>query len=174
MTKRVVLVAAVADNRVIGLNGDIPWKISEDLKHFRAVTRDNTVLMGRRTYESIGHPLPYRTNVVLTRDPDWSAEGVFVAHDLDEAVSMAEGFDGDLMVIGGAQVYALAFDRADAQILTEVHLAPEGDTHYPSSDPDDWTEVQREERNGYAFVWLERRGPEALLARVTRRRSHPV
>lgn len=161
MSGRIVLVAAVADNGVIGLGGDIPWKISEDLKHFRAVTRDNTVLMGRRTYESIGHPLPYRTNIVLTRDPDWAAEGVFAAHDLDEAVAMADGFDGDLMVIGGAKVYALAIDRADAQILTEVHLSPEGDTHYPSWDPADWTETKREEHDGYAFVWLGRLNADA-------------
>jgi dihydrofolate reductase len=161
MTKRVVLVAAVADNSVIGLAGDIPWSLPEDLRHFRAVTRDNTVLMGRTTYESIGHPLPFRTNIVLTRDPSWSADGVFVAHHLDDAVAMAERFDGDVMVIGGAQVYVAAMDRADAQILTEVHLSPQGDTHYPALDPDEWTESKREPHldggTPFEFVWLERR-----------------
>jgi dihydrofolate reductase len=160
---KLVLVAAVADNGVIGLAGDIPWKISEDLRHFRAVTRDNSVLMGRRTYESIGHPLPYRTNIVLTRDPEWSAEGVFVAHDVDEAVALADDFDGDLMVIGGAEVYALTVDRADAQILTEVHLSPEGDTHYPAFDRSAWTETKREPHldaeTPFEFVWLERLTP---------------
>lgn len=155
-----VLVAAVADNGVIGRAGDIPWQISEDLKHFRAVTRDNSVLMGRTTYKSIGHPLPYRSNIVLTRDPDWTAEGVFVAHDLDQAVALAEGFEGDLMVIGGAKVYDLTIDRADAQVLTEVHLAPEGDTHYPAYDRSAWTEVRREPHLDaevpFEFVWLER------------------
>ncbi len=100
------MVAAVADNGVIGLDGDIPWQISADLKHFRATTTGNTVLMGRRTFESIGHPLPYRTNVVVTRNTDWSAEGVFVAHDVKSAVEMAQGNDGDVMVIGGGHVYA--------------------------------------------------------------------
>jgi dihydrofolate reductase len=159
MSKRVVLVAAVADNTVIGLAGDIPWSIPEDLRHFRAVTRDNTVLMGRTTYESIGHPLPYRTNIVLTRDRDWSAEGVFVAHDIDQAIALAEGFDGDVMVIGGAKVYESTIDRADAQVLTEVHLTPDGDTHYPPFDPADWTESKREPHLDaeppFEFVWLE-------------------
>ena len=80
--KRIVMVAAYAENGVIGLDGDIPWSIPEDLKHFRAVTRGNTVVMGRRTFESIGHPLPFRTNVVVTRDQDWSYDGVFVAHEV--------------------------------------------------------------------------------------------
>ncbi|MEP6817703.1 MAG: dihydrofolate reductase [Marmoricola sp.] len=158
---RMVLVAAVADNGVIGLDGDIPWQLPEDLRHFRAVTRDNAVLMGRTTYDAIGHPLPYRTNIVLTRDRDWSADGVFVAHDVDEAIAMAEDFDGDLMVIGGAKVYALAIDRADAQILTEVHLSPQGDTHYPAFDRAAWTETKREPHldgeTPFEFVWWERR-----------------
>src|SRR4051795_10493706 len=100
------MVAAVADNGVIGSGGDIPWSIPEDLKHFRATTTGHTVLMGRRTFESIGHPLPYRTNVVVTRDPAWSAEGVFVVGSVAEGVERAQDLDGDVMVIGGGQVYA--------------------------------------------------------------------
>src|SRR5690606_25584840 len=92
--KRVVMVAAVARNGVIGLDGDIPWSIPEDLKHFRATTKGHTVLMGRSTYESIGHPLPYRTNVVITRRPDWSADGVLVAHSVEEGLELARGLDG--------------------------------------------------------------------------------
>ena len=115
MSKRIVQVAAVAENGVIGLDGDIPWSIPEDLKHFRAVTRGNTVVMGRRTFESIGHPLPYRSNIVVTRDRGWSRDGVFVAHDIDEAIALAQDFDGDVMVIGGAQIYAAAMDRATHQ-----------------------------------------------------------
>lgn len=159
-TKRVVLVAAVADNGVIGLDGDIPWSIPEDLKHFRAVTRDNSVLMGRATFDSIGHPLPYRTNIVLTRDRDWSADGVFVAHDLDAAVARAQEAEGDLMVMGGAQVYALALPVATHQVLTEVHLSPEGDTHYPAYDAGEWVEERRESHLDaevpFEFVWLAR------------------
>jgi len=158
--KKVVMVAAVAENGVIGLNGDIPWSIPEDLKHFRAVTRGNTVVMGRRTFDSIGHPLPYRTNVVVTRDRSWSREHVFVAHDVDEAIAEAQGFEGDVMIMGGAQIYAAAMPYATHQILTEVHLSPEGDTHYPEWDPGEWVETRREEQldaePAYAFVWLER------------------
>lgn len=154
--KRVVMVAAVADNGVIGRDGDIPWSLPEDLKHFRRVTRDNTVVMGRRTYESIGHPLPYRTNVVVTRQPDWSADGVFVARDIERAIALARDFDGDVMIIGGGHVYADAMALADVQILTEVHLTPEGDTHYPAFKADEWTETRREPHDGFDFVWLER------------------
>ena len=156
--KRVVMVAAVADNGVIGLGGDIPWSLPEDLKHFRATTKGNTVVMGRVTYESIGHPLPYRTNIVVTRQDGWSADGVFVAGTVEDAVAMAQDFDGDVMVIGGAQIYAAAMHLADVQVLTEVHQAPEGDTRYPEFDRSDWTETRREPHDGYEFVWLERTG----------------
>ncbi len=152
------MVAAVADNGVIGLDGDIPWHISEDLKHFRATTTGHTVLMGRSTYESIGHPLPYRTNVVLTRNPDWSAEGVFVAHSVKEAIELAQNFEGDVMVIGGGHVYADAMPFADVQVLTEVHASPEGDTYYPEWDRSEWTEARREPRDGFDLVWWERAG----------------
>lgn len=158
--KRVVIVAAVADNGVIGLAGDIPWSIPEDLKHFRATTRGNTVVMGRKTFESIGHPLPYRSNVVVTRDPDWTADGVFVAHSVPEAVELARDFEGDVMVIGGGHVYAEALPLADVQVLTEVHQSPEGDTHYPAFDRSEWTETRRESHDGYEFVWWERRQDE--------------
>ena len=154
---RVVMVAAVAENGVIGLGGDIPWSIPEDLRHFRAVTRGNTVVMGRRTFDSIGHPLPYRTNVVVTRDPEWSYDGVFRAGSVEEAIELAMEFDGDVMVIGGAQIYVAAMSRADAQILTEVHLSPEGDTHYPEFDRAGWQETKREPHEGFDFVWWERR-----------------
>jgi dihydrofolate reductase len=155
--KRVVMVAAVADNGVIGRGGDIPWSIPEDLKHFRATTRGNTVLMGRATYESIGHPLPYRTNVVVTRQQDWSADGVLVAHSVEEGIALAQDTDGDVMVIGGGHIYRDAMPLADAQVLTEVHQSPDGDTHYPELDAAEWTEVRRETHDGYDFVWLERR-----------------
>ncbi len=151
------MVAAVAENGVIGQGGDIPWSIPEDLKHFRATTRGNTVLMGRSTYDSIGHPLPYRSNVVVTRNSEWSAEGVFVVHSVEEGVELAQGFEGDVMVIGGGHVYAAAMPLADTQVLTEVHQSPEGDTHYPEFDRSEWTETRREDREGFDFVWLERR-----------------
>lgn len=151
------MVAAVAENGVIGRDGDIPWHLPEDLKHFRATTRGNTVLMGRTTFEGIGHPLPYRTNVVVTRNPDWSHEGVFVVHTVEEGIELAQGFEGDVMVIGGGHVYEAAMPLADTQVLTEVHDSPDGDTHYPDFDRAQWRETKREPRDGFDFVWLERR-----------------
>ena len=149
--QEVVLVAAVAENGVIGRDGELPWHLPEDLAHFRRVTTGNVVIMGRRTFESIGRPLPRRTNIVVTRQRDWSADGVLTA-----ALDVAEEYDGDAMVIGGGQVYAEAMALADRQVLTEVHASPEGDAHYPSFDREEWVETGREERDGYAFVWLER------------------
>ena len=159
--KRVVMVAAVADNGVIGLGGEIPWRIPEDLKHFREVTRDHTVVMGRVTYEGIGHPLPFRTNVVITRQPGWSAEGVLVAPSLEVALDVADGIHSetgaDVVIGGGTQIYDAAMPLATHQILTEVHQSPDGDTHYPQFDRADWEETRREDRDGFSWVWLQRR-----------------
>jgi dihydrofolate reductase len=157
MSKKVVMVAAVADNGVIGQGGDIPWAIPEDLKHFRATTKGHTVVMGRATYDSIGHPLPYRTNIVVTRDPAWTADGVFVAHSVEEAIERAQAYDGDVMVIGGGHIYTLAMPLATHQVLTEVHQSPEGDTHYPDWDRSQWVETAREQHDGFDFVWWERK-----------------
>jgi dihydrofolate reductase len=154
--KKIVMVAAVAKNHVIGLDGDIPWSIPEDLKHFRAVTRGHTVIMGRKTFDSIGHPLPFRTNIVVTRDPEWSAEHVFTAGSVAEAVEVAAGHTGDTVIMGGAQIYAQAMPLATHQILTEVDQEPEGDTFYPQWESDGWVETRRESHDGYAFVWWER------------------
>ena len=157
---RLTLVAAVADNGVIGDDGDIPWRIAEDFAHFKALTLGHVLVMGRATYDSIGRPLPGRTTVVLTRDPGWSAEGVLVAGSLEEALDLAGGIDPEVFVAGGAGVYAHALDRADAQVLTEVHLRPEGDTTYPDFDRARWVETRREPHLDaeipYEFVWLER------------------
>jgi dihydrofolate reductase len=152
---RIVLVAAVADNGVIGRDGDIPWHLPEDLRHFREVTTGHTVVMGRVTYQSIGRPLPNRTNIVITRDPAWAAEGVTVVGSLGEALTT--GGAEQVMVMGGAQVYEAAMPLADAQVLTEVHQSPDGDTFYPAFDRSEWHETLREPHDGYDFVWLERR-----------------
>jgi len=154
--KPVVLVAAVAANGVIGDRGGIPWHIPGEQAHFKAVTLGHTLVMGRATYDSIGRPLPGRTTVVLTRDPDWRADGVVVAPSLGEALRLADGFPGDVMVAGGAQVYAEALPVADAQELTSVPLAPEGDTRYPDLDPAEWEETGREHHGGYDVVRLSR------------------
>jgi dihydrofolate reductase len=153
---KVVLVAAVAKNGVIGNGGDIPWDIPQDMRHFREVTEGNTVVMGRKTFDSIGRPLPRRTNVVITRQPEWAREGVEVVTSLEDALALARGCEGDAMVIGGGEVYRQALPLADAQILTEVDAEPEGDTYYPPFDREEWVEVKREPYDGHAFVWWER------------------
>ena len=154
--QRLVLIAAVARNGVIGHRGGIPWHLPEDFAHFKATTLGHTLVMGRATYESIGRPLPGRQTIVLTRDPGWHADGVLVAHELDSALALAEDLPGDVYVAGGSHVYAAAMQRADEQILTEVHQSPEGDTFYPAFDPSLWVEKRREPRDGFDHVWLVR------------------
>lgn len=160
---RVVLVAAYARNRVIGADGGIPWHLPEDFAHFKAVTSGHTLVMGRATWDSIGRPLPGRTTVVVTRDPAWTAgehaAAVRVARSLEEALAIAETLPGDTIVAGGTQVYEAALPHATHQVLTEVHLTPEGDARYPEFDPDEWVEVRREPRPdlGLDWVWWERR-----------------
>jgi dihydrofolate reductase len=153
----VVLIAAVAENGVIGDAGSIPWHLPDDFAHFKRTTLGNTLVMGRATYESIGKPLPGRTTVVLTRDPSWSAEGVQVASSFEEALELAADLPGDVYVAGGAEIYALALPFADEQILTEVRLTPEGDTFYPAFDRDEWVEAERTSYEGFDVVrWLRR------------------
>ncbi len=156
--RRITLVAAYADNRVIGDHGSIPWHISEDFAHFKALTMGGVLIMGRATWDSIGRPLPGRTTIVLSRDRGWSAGGALVAHSVDDALSLADDLEGEVFVAGGAQVYALALPLATHQILTEVHLSPLGDAVYPSFPLDEWTEVRRDSRPdlGLDWVWWER------------------
>jgi dihydrofolate reductase len=154
--KRIVLIAAVARNGVIGAGGDIPWRLPEDFAHFKRTTLGHTLLMGRSTYESIGRPLPGRTTVVLTRSPGWHAEGVVVAPSVAVALGLADELPGDVYVAGGATVYEAALPIADEQILTEVHLEPAGDTFYPTFDHRAWRETAREPREGFDIVWWQR------------------
>ncbi len=154
--KRVVLVAAVARNRVIGDGPDIPWQLPGEQRLFKGLTWGHTLLMGRATYESIGRPLPGRTTIVLTRSPGWSAEGVLVAHDLPQALAIADTLDGEVMVAGGGQVYAAALPFADEQVLSEVDLEPTGDALYPEFDRSEWRETAREHHEGYDRVVLVR------------------
>ncbi len=155
-----VLVAARADNGVIGVGGDLPWRLPPDLARFKRTTTGHVVVMGRRTYDSIGRALPGRTNVVVTRQAGWTADGVLVAGSLEDALAVAARHEGDVMVIGGGEIYAQALDLADTVELTEVHLFPKGDAHFPDLDPAVWREVSREpyEHEGvrFDFVRLER------------------
>jgi dihydrofolate reductase len=157
---QVTLVAAVADNGVIGADGDIPWRISEDFAHFKALTLGHVLVMGRATYESIGRPLPGRTTIVLTRDPSWAADGVLMAPDLGTALEVAADIDPEVFVVGGASVYREALDVAEVQVLTEVHLSPQGDTRYPDFDRTQWVETRRvphlDGPVAFEFVWWSR------------------
>lgn len=153
---QVVVVAAVARNRVIGVGGDLPWRIPADLVRFKQLTMGNALIMGRATFESIGRPLQGRTNIVLTRRAGWSHEGVLAAGSFDEALGLADSRDEDVFVVGGAEVYDLALGRADRLELTEVDANPEGDTLFPEVDWSQWREVSRDSHPGFAFVSYER------------------
>jgi dihydrofolate reductase len=155
--RRLTLVAAYADNRVIGDHGRIPWHLAEDFAHFKATTMGGVLVMGRATNDSIGRPLPGRTTIVVTRNRAWAADGVLVAHSLAEALDLAAEQPGETFVVGGAEVYAQALPRATHQVLTEVHLSPDGDARYPEFDVDEWAETKREPREGFTWVWWERR-----------------
>jgi dihydrofolate reductase len=160
---RLELVAAVARNGVIGRGNALPWHLPEDLKRFKYLTLGQPVLMGRRTWDSIGRPLPGRLNIVLTRSATFAPAGATVVHDLEQAIAAA-GPAPVLRVIGGAELYRLCLPRAAVLHLTEVDAEAKGDVHFPSFAPGEWREVAREAHPadarhaaGYSFVTLERR-----------------
>jgi dihydrofolate reductase len=137
--KRITLIAAMGSNRALGLRGALPWHLPRELKHFRETTMGKAIVMGRRTWESIGRALPGRQNIVVTRRPDFRAEGSQVAGSLEQAVAAASG--DEVMIIGGGQLYAAALPHADRMILTLVDGAPEADTWFPPWTPDAWRET---------------------------------
>ncbi|MBB3980584.1 dihydrofolate reductase [Sphingobium fontiphilum] len=158
---RIVLILARADNGVIGRDGDLPWRLPADLKHFKALTLGHPMVMGRRTFDSLPGLLPGRRHIVLTRDRDWSGEGAEVAHDVAGAVALAGA--PEAMVIGGAEIYRLFLPHADRIELTEVHATPPGDAMIDYPAPDAWREVARaphpavDGRPAYDFVTFQRR-----------------
>ncbi len=153
----VTIVAAIASNGVIGRDGGLPWRLPEDLARFKRLTMGHVLVMGRRTYDSIGRPLPGRTTIVVTRQPGWSADGVEVAAGLDDALSRAAANDQEVFVVGGSQVYAAALPVAHRLALTLVDDCLDGDTYFPDVDWSRWREVRREPHDGFAFVDYERR-----------------
>ena len=155
--KRVVLVAAVAANGVIGNGPDIPWKIAGEQARFKSLTLGHVLLMGRTTFESIGRALPGRSTVVLTRTSGWSHPDVQVACSVDAALALADDLPGDVMVAGGGTVYAALLAFADEQVVSEVRLSPDGDTFYPAIDTSAWVETSREPSEGYDVVRWSRR-----------------
>jgi dihydrofolate reductase len=169
MSLPVVLVVAAADNDVIGRDNGLIWRLRTDLRRFRQLTIGRPLVMGRKTFLSIGAPLPGRETIVLTRDPSFEAEGVRVAHDLEGALALAQevgaatGADS-VAIGGGGDVYAQTIDRADRIHLTRVHVRPEGDTLFPPIDPARFREVRREthpsgasDEHPFTFIDYERR-----------------
>lgn len=156
------IIVAMAENRVIGVTNTLPWRLPEDLRHFRRLTTGHAVIMGRKNYESIGKPLPERRNIVLTRQPSYSASGCIVTHSPDEALSAA-GDDPEIFVIGGADLYREFLPVADRLYLTLVHARIDGDTYFPHYEASEWRETGREEHSAddrhihnYTFLTLER------------------
>ena len=147
-----ILIAAISYNYVIGNKGQIPWKISEDMKRFKTLTTGNTVIMGRKTYESIGKALPKRTNIVVTKQ-DLKQEGIIAAHSIDEALKQC---NGKTYIIGGQQIYEQTINLADVLEITHVHRIVQGDAFFPQIS-DQWKETARINREGYAFVTYERK-----------------
>ena len=142
--QKIVFVVAMGENRVIGRDNVMPWHIRSDLKRFKALTWGKPMIMGRKTFESIGKPLPGRQNIVVTRDPNYRREGIDVVHDVDAALRAA-GDAPEVMVIGGAEIFRLLLPRAGRLHLTRVHANVEGDVMWPALDDREWQVVEREE-----------------------------
>ena len=144
------LIVAVSRNGVIGLNNQLPWHLPEDLKYFKSVTMGKPIVMGRKTFESIGKPLPGRDNIVISRQHDYPAQGIKLVSSLSEAISLGERINlingtEEVMIIGGAQIYAEALDLADRVYLTRVHRHVEGDAYFPILETAAWHEIARED-----------------------------
>lgn len=153
------IVVARAANGCIGKDGKLPWNIPEDLRHFREYTRGKTVLMGRKTWESLPptrRPLPDRKNVVVSRDPSFQAPGAVVFHDLQEAIQTLKDSAEEVCVIGGAELFRQCFPLVDKMELTEIHATYEGDTFFPEFSRDEWRVIRQEDHPDFSFVSYER------------------
>lgn len=174
MSRPVVIVAALAENRVIGRDNSLIWRLRSDLRRFREITWGKPLIMGRKTFESIGKPLPGRETIVMTRDSDWSAPGVRKASSFDEALAIADEVAAtmgaaEIVVAGGAEIYDQALPRASSLRLTLVHATPEGDALFPLFDESSFVETSRQEYSAgeadeFRFSFVD-------LARVERRSS---
>ncbi|MDD5056423.1 MAG: dihydrofolate reductase [Sideroxydans sp.] len=139
------LIVAMAKNRTIGVNNTLPWRCPEDLKHFKALTMGHHMIMGRKTFDSIGKPLPGRTTVIVTRNTELKIEGCLIAHSLPEAIQLCAG-DDEIFVVGGAELYAQALPLVNTLYITEIQQDVEGDAHFPAFDKNTWRESSREVR----------------------------
>lgn len=161
MAVPLTLIVAYSRNRAIGRDNTLPWRLPGDLAHFKRTTLGQPIIMGRKTWESLGRPLPGRTNIVITRNQNYAAQGAVVVNTLDQAVA-ACGDAARAYIIGGAQIYTSALQHADEIIATEIHAEVDGDAHFPDLPPQQWEETERAsqaEENGltYDFVTYRRR-----------------
>jgi dihydrofolate reductase len=155
---RLSIIAAMSVNRVIGSNNDLPWRLPADLKRFKSLTLGHPLIMGRKTLESIGQPLPGRTTVVITHQVGYAPAGVLVAHSIEQALEIAAG-DDEVFVAGGGQIYQQLLPRADRLYLTSIHEEFEGDTNFPEFEESDWKLISEEdyapdEKNPYPYTFL--------------------
>jgi dihydrofolate reductase len=153
---RLNMIVAMARNRVIGIDNKLPWHIPGELKYFKDLTMGHHIIMGRKTYESIGRPLPGRTTIIVSRDADYVQEGCLVAHSLQEAVRLSDG-DEQVFFVGGSSLYEQALPLADRLYITEIQADYAGDAHFPEFDRTVWREESREHRvaeNGLAFDYV--------------------
>lgn len=160
---RLSILVAMARNRTIGMDNTLPWRCPEDLKRFKALTMGHAIVMGRKTYDSIGRPLPGRTTIVVTRNAHLRIEGCTVVHSLEEAIAACPAGE-EAFIVGGAELYAQALARVDTLHITEIAQDVEGDAHFPEFDRSHWLEVAREPHHqdmpqplDYAFVTLRRK-----------------
>ena len=161
---KIVLIAAFAQNSVVGINNALPWHLPEDLKYFKRTTSGKAIIMGRKTYDSIGRPLPNRTNIVITRNSDFKAQGVQVVSSLQAAIDLAREVNfindvDEVMIIGGASIYEEALPQADRLYLTHVHAEVEGDAYFPAVDFSQWQESSRDDhaasdKNPYDYSFV--------------------
>lgn len=156
-----MMIVAMAKNRMIGLNNKMPWHLPDDLKYFKAQTLNKPVIMGRKTFESIGaRALPNRPNLVISRNPDFKAEGIKVFNSVEKAIESVSDDAPEIVIMGGAQIYAQWIDKVDRLLITEVDAEPEGDAFFPQLDNQAWLEVSRkahaaDENHCYAFDFVE-------------------
>lgn len=160
---QLIIVAAVAENRVIGKNNQLVWRLPNDLKHFKRLTMGRPMIMGRKTFESFDEPLNGRTSIIITRDSTYSAEGCPVVHSLEAAIEVARPLHDEVIIAGGEEIYRMALPITDVMYLTEVKSQPEGDAFFPEFSKNDWRETARESfpadarhQCAYDFVTWER------------------
>ena len=158
LKKMITIVVAMAENRGIGFNNKMPWHLPDDLKHFKNITSGHPIIMGRKTFESIGKPLPHRTNIVISRRKDWFQEGILIVGTLKEAIKFAKKIDDDFCIIGGGSIYEQTINTAQRLEVTLVRAKPAADTFFPKINPEVWKLTkeechQKDERHDYEFCF---------------------